>query len=466
MINSPRSTDEALERYAASPLYRAATVDELVVRGNPYRRPVRPDDLRILDLRTPVARATPFELKALIAHRLLLNINESDFVLLPEPDADASVWDDLASYYDQERRSLGEAVRPLLEACVFGFLTDATATAAPRELMADTIEGCRRTGSPAATTIAQLEDRERAATMYLIQMACTSLVTPSVVARGLLGELGAAQEAVYGALAGDHGPLWPFSEQSLTRALLSSCGLDPRIHAYWQFYLASSMALSNYVHLTSRDRGSFFSHVGALAHWRLVQQQRASEELDMLRSIFGEAADLRLFEQRLPSAGHSAERSVYDLLVKPLIDQYGDRCAAAIALGFEQMRVLQSIADEDLSIQLAWADRRPTYQDRARRIYDVIQREGIQVDLETFIESCEETSTTHVHDSERLLVIESGVMHFWNRPGERIEFQPGDVMLVPAGRLHGSTVVSGQCTYHQPIITPDVLAAVEAKRGG
>jgi hypothetical protein len=32
---------------------------------------------------------------------------------------------------------------------------------------------------------------------------------------------------------------------------------------------------------------------------------------------------------------------------------------------------------------------------------------------------------------------------------------PGDMILVPKGRLHGSTVLSESCTYHQPIIPDD-----------
>ena len=34
----------------------------------------------------------------------------------------------------------------------------------------------------------------------------------------------------------------------------------------------------------------------------------------------------------------------------------------------------------------------------------------------------------------------------------------GDKLLIPVSRLHGSTVLSGECTYHQPIIPDEMLA--------
>ncbi|MCL9795520.1 hypothetical protein MXD58_014660, partial [Frankia sp. AgKG'84/4] len=83
---------------------------------------------------------------------------------------------------------------------------------------------------------------------------------------------------------------------------------------------------------------------------------------------------------------------------------------------------------------------------------------GIEVDLDTFVESCDETSTTHVHDEHRLVMIETGDMHFWNNITHKISLTDGDKILIPKSRLHGSTVLSGSCTYHQPIIPDEMYA--------
>jgi hypothetical protein len=46
-------------------------------------------------------------------------------------------------------------------------------------------------------------------------------------------------------------------------------------------------------------------------------------------------------------------------------------------------------------------------------------------------------------------------MVFWGNLGMTLELDPGEMVLVPQGRLHGSSVLSPECVYHQPII-PDV----------
>lgn len=49
-------------------------------------------------------------------------------------------------------------------------------------------------------------------------------------------------------------------------------------------------------------------------------------------------------------------------------------------------------------------------------------------------------------------------MHFWNNVTHKIDLHEGDKVLIPVSRLHGSTVLSGECTYHQPIIPEDMYA--------
>lgn len=41
--------------------------------------------------------------------------------------------------------------------------------------------------------------------------------------------------------------------------------------------------------------------------------------------------------------------------------------------------------------------------------------------------------------------------------GQRIALREGDKLLIPLSRLHGSVVLSGSCTYHQPIIPEEIF---------
>jgi gentisate 1,2-dioxygenase len=97
----------------------------------------------------------------------------------------------------------------------------------------------------------------------------------------------------------------------------------------------------------------------------------------------------------------------------------------------------------------------------ARSIDRRVQAECPDIDRETFVEPREMCSTMHVHDDHRLVVIEAGDMVFWGNVGMRLEMTVGDMVLIPQGRLHGSTVVSAECTYHQPIIPEDWVQVLQ-----
>jgi mannose-6-phosphate isomerase-like protein (cupin superfamily) len=106
----------------------------------------------------------------------------------------------------------------------------------------------------------------------------------------------------------------------------------------------------------------------------------------------------------------------------------------------------------DQHAQLRWACNLDWYSRIARTIDARIRRDCPRLDMDSFDEPREMCSTTHVHDDHRLVIIESGHMAFWCNVGMRHSMAPGDMLLVPAGRLHGSAVESRSCRYHQPIL--------------
>jgi hypothetical protein len=128
------------------------------------------------------------------------------------------------------------------------------------------------------------------------------------------------------------------------------------------------------------------------------------------------------------------------------------------ACGSRSVAHVWRTADTELWAQLRWADRLDFYHEKAQEIQRTIDEFGIEVDLETFVETEEETSTTRVHDDHRLVVIEESDMEFWNNTGLHVKMSAGDKLLIPQRRLHGSIVRSGQCTYHQPVITNEMMA--------
>jgi len=129
---------------------------------------------------------------------------------------------------------------------------------------------------------------------------------------------------------------------------------------------------------------------------------------------------------------------------------------AAFDRGAREYAMLLDVHHDDLTIQLRWIDSSPAYRAKAERLQAAIDEHHIPVALDTFVESWEECSTTHVHDDDRLLVIESGEMEFWNCFSGTHKFRPGDKLFIPKHRLHGSVVLSGECVYHQPVIDADL----------
>lgn len=446
---------EYIELYVANPIFRSATADELVIADNPFRRPVRPEDLTFVDYSQPVPRQNPYQLSALMAHRILLNIYESDVLLLPPA---ASVWPDFESFYSDRNRVLGEIIRPFLEKHVFTMLSEASPPSpAPisdlKEQCAALTVDCAARLERLAGTVKSATHPDRIGTLLLLQ-----LVGPALSRHSSLS--GFPQAAIVSGSASSSLGLERRPRELLT-SLAASCHVTDRPHSYWQFYLTYTLAQLNYWHSVRRSPRMCFEALGTY-YYDLVAFETGRHRLaSLFNAAFPDHLDLRYFTTPTPADLTYAE-TLFRELLEPTIDAYGERAAVGILRGLAACRTLGDIATDEFAAQAQWSDNPGEYVELARRIDDKIRDEHIAVDLETYVESSAECSTTHVHDTDRLVVIENGEMHFWNNVGVVMRFGAGDKMFVPRGRLHGSVVLSGECTYHQPIITPELLRAARA----
>ncbi len=465
---SPEETQALLKLYVANPVFRSATDQELIIQDNPYRRAVRPQDLEFLDYRKPPLKAHQvLYLRALIGHRMLFNIYETDLVFLPSSD-DPSVWREFELFYSSDNKVLGERVRPALETHLFNFLdeepgpSESWSADSLKEYFCSVHQSYKRSKCRVVDAVLTAHNRERVATTFLIQLLGTYLSGIPAIARGLLGDYGSIQAQLAQSLTNGRYTFDSHAAKRITQLknMVRSCGLSDQPHTYWQFYLSSSLALANYSHYVARDHSKFFRYIGALFYQEMRFDALREQLSRMLHEIFGQRIDTGYFdESRHVVQGYA--QAAFDELITPLLTLYGNRIVQDVARGFEDFRRLHEIAEEDFIVQVTWADQPDLYKERARRIYDKIRTENLQVPLDTFVEHESETSTTHTHDLDRLLVIETGVMHFWSSFGPPMVFNPGDMTLVPRQRLHGSTVLSGECTYHQPIISPELMREFE-----
>ncbi|HEX3875038.1 MAG TPA: cupin domain-containing protein [Solirubrobacteraceae bacterium] len=445
-----------MKAFAAGAPFAAATVDELVNESNPFRRPVRPDDLDFLDYTAELPAADAGSLSGLLGHRMLLNAYETDLVFLPQADPSPS-WTDSRSFYSPESRLLADLARPVLEHHLFSHLDD-PAEDSPCEaasIVDQAIAEHERLAETDLTghAIRDLVDPRSGSVLLLLQVSATAASRAAALGRCALGDDARAIDVTGAFLAA-------FVEErsrlpQLDRLLLDAdLSVGPR--AYWQFYLGSTLACTTHLHRVCRDHARLFEAIGALVHHTAVQPVLAEQRRELIGQTVG--ANVEYFDP--PSGAPRSLRTQIEAIVAGPLDRYGSAFAEGCRRGFDAARRLAATAENDFITQISWADRLDANKARGQAIRQHLHDEQIEVDLDTFVEGCEVTSTTHVHDDHRLVVIERGEMHFWNNAGPKIPLATGDAILIPKGRLHGSTVLSGECTYHQPIIPDEILEAV------
>ncbi|WP_435242586.1 hypothetical protein [Streptomyces cucumeris] len=460
--STPDDPNGIVRRYAANSPFRSATAEELVNEDNPFRRPVRPHDLGFLDYGTPLPADRALRLSSLLGHRMLRTVHDADLLFLPAGGAGHPSRDDAAAFRSAENRILGREAAGVLEHHLFHWLAEAHMPLAGDDVAALTahVQGVleeRRARPGRALEVARgCRQRKQAATFALVQLTAARPAVLSAVGRTLLGDYDTAHPALRGLLLTDF--QGRADRSTHYRRHLADAGLSAEPYAYWQFLLSSSLAGANHLHTVAHDHDRLAEFLGAWVHHRLDEAVTAEGYAEVFRTAYG-TEDASYFTGT-PELTAEGAATLTEALVAPLHERFGAEAVAAFHRGFEDARRLAAVADEDLAVQLDWADRLDEYKVKAEKLDALISSSGIEVDLETFVESHEETSTTHVHDDHRLVVVEIGQMHFWNNVGEMIPMNEGDKLLIPAERLHGSMVRSGTCTYHQPVITEELLSQV------
>jgi hypothetical protein len=209
---------------------------DFIVQSNPYRRPVRPQDLDGFDFSRQLPRDQFFSASALAAQRILLNVYESELIFLPKGPL-APVEQDFRTFYADELKLAGEAIRPILEDHLFGFLDREIDVSGPwslpamRAYFATRLDEANRGESRVVETILAAGDKEAAATDFLIQLAADFLTEASAMARNVLGNFGAPLSELFKVLIDEYGYGVPEAKHSTlfektleSRELLTAIG--------------------------------------------------------------------------------------------------------------------------------------------------------------------------------------------------------------------------------------------------
>ncbi len=443
-----------IREFSAAQLLRSAAVEELELDEGSFRRPARPEDLSLIDFSTPVTAATATRLPFLASNRLLFAINEQRTVqwVFGQDIRDGSGF---REFYADTERELGRQIAPFLEDFAFSFLEAAEApptnATAAVERIGRHLERVREFRVGLLPRLARRQYLEPGLGFLLMQD--WSLANAKRRAMRLAGAAGC-----FDIIPNELRP--PLDDDDSVNGLLAAlarrCGVIRQGHSYWQFYLSSSLARCNLLHALAQRPIAAFRMIGAAycagADWLafLAMARHAAEQLGVAT------------EHQLTTCddGGVALLGRFDNVVRTVEQQYGHWAVREIVAGLAMAGALTEHAHHDLGEQLTWLSSLDCYQQFAHTISERIQREAPDIDRETFVEPREMCSTTHVHDDHRLVVIESGNMVFWGNRGMTLRLKPGEMVLVPQGRLHGSSIESDECVYHQPIIPDDWIDAL------
>lgn len=367
---------------------------------------------------------------------------------------------DFQLFYSNDSKLAGEAIRPTLEQHVFAFLDheiDVSGSwnlAAMRVLFDSRLEVINTSESTLAATVRAANSPEKAARNFLVQLAGDFLTEASAMARNVLGNYGSPLSELFKVMIDEYGyGVHQTKHSTIYEELLESQGLSSEIHAYWQFYLTSSLALTNYFHYVSRNHAHFFRYLGALYFTEATIPHANRQYAKLLRELFGKDTNTHYFDEHVHIDPHHA-RMVVENVIEPVIERCGEGVIPEIVRGFEAFRLLQDIADEELIGQITWSDTSEAYCQRARNLQSDPDRPPAGPTL-SFTETKGEHSVTHVHDADELFVVSEGEIELVTGFDQSVNLRSGEGIVIPKGRLHGSVVLSDTCSYWVAPLTGD-----------
>lgn len=444
-----RDAMDDVARFASNDNFRSASTAELLIDDSYFRRPVRPEDLALIDFSRPLDRDSLLDLGGLIGHRLLLNAYECRLHRPPTHAGDA-YRKSAQAFYAAESIEAARAAQPFLERFLFSALGGGTGDAVQVRPVAETLrefwDGALQRQTALAADVDRSPTRADDEAFVLIQHAAL-LPSKQWALRRARG-IGLPIDTTLPVPCDTRLPQ-ALADAAEQRGLK----LDP--HRYWQFYLSTALGCTNFLYSACWSP--------AHPHAALAALVVCSLHLHAFRHAFRSSLFVRATDSPAPLDMDTVCRDVTAILERDAA-LYGDGVAAEFALGFAAATRQWALFDADLAQQIDWLATLDRSRQTARRLMARVEQERESIRLDTFVETLDMCSTTHVHNEHRLVVVESGQMVFWANVGMRLHLPEGDMILVPRGRLHGSSITTGTCVYHQPVIPSDWLAQATAGR--
>lgn len=446
---SDKLFNKALDELARLPIF--ADVETWEIGTNPWSRPVRPNSFKYFQF-GPATTKNYLEYAAFTTNRLLTALNEVDFLFLPDRDlAPKSSFD---QFYSEELRTNASIVAPRLADWALGFIDEEVSVTGTwtksqfETYFKDRILPLKQQVPASLGMIAESKYPVQAAQLLLMQHAVDFLTEASLMARYSPGDYGNLQSQLFKILLDEFGyGVHDTKHSTLFKKTLESIGLLPQSHAYWQFYLNTTLLLNNYFHrITSRPR-NFFRYLGAIT---LAENTFAPycQAVDCtLRKVYGDQVDTNYYQEHAHIDVHHGRMTYQDLALEA-IDRYGESIIPEIVLGMEQTLYIQDLAERDLWAQIEWMSKKDDYHQLGMEIRDAVLADENKLTAHRLIEPRGYLSVTHVHNGDELCVVNSGVLRFCSGPNSFVDLQAGQAVVIRRNRLHGAVPLSEECRYN------------------
>ncbi|MDF2792810.1 MAG: cupin [Pseudomonas orientalis] len=437
------SDAEALTHYGSA---SAFAQPRSFYTNSPFQRPSRPQDISDVIISTRLTSDQLSDSHHLLAQRLLLNIYEQDLVFLPKPPMELDLKA-FKQFYDPEHAASGKKIRPLLEQYLYDWLKQEVhinGSWCLESFVAHTdkvLEDVAQSESKLQKVLTTSRNPERAARFFMTQCAGDFLSEASAMARNVLGNCGVYTSELFKILIDEYGyGVDKKKHSTIFEDMLKDMGMSHHVHHYWQFYTAGSLSLTNYFHYVSANHGELFRYIGAMYYTEATLALTTKHQSSAIKAIFGDSVSTDYFDEHSHIDVHHG-RMALQRLILPMIKQFGSKIIPDLVRGFEEFRLLQDIADEELYAHIKWHDELDEH-----RALAAAQQGTKPVDLR-ITETEHELSVPHTHPNDELFWVETGELDFVASPDLSVRLKAGEGVVIPKGMLHGTRVVSPSCTY-------------------
>ncbi|TCT88973.1 heme oxygenase-like protein [Gibbsiella quercinecans] len=413
-----------------------------------WKRPVRPQSFKHIVF-DDVQNENISNYSTFTMNRILTAMYEMDFLFLPQTSN--NVTRELSENYNSSIIKLKNKIIPVLEEKIFGYIDKEVYVTGDwnRETFEEYFNNKISTLSEKPESLVLIEkssSRELVAKFLLMQHALDFLPESSHMIRYAKGDFGAEQSALFRVLLDEFGyGRHEEKHSTLFKKTLSSAGMYDNSHAYWNFYLNSTLMNNNYFHYITNDISKFFEYVGAIT-WA---ENSFGPYCRMIGNMLKETIkdiDVRYYEEHDHIDGFHGRMTLHEIL-NPLAKRFGNDVYVHFVKGIEVCGFLQKVMEKELCDQIRWMENKEKYVQLAKDIKRSVLDDIKKIPVAYLNEPLNELSVPHVHDGDEFCIVDEGMLRFCHGPDCYTDLLPGDCVVIRKNRLHGALVLSDYCKY-------------------